>query len=407
MRAPHTHYRAAMRQQAVPAAANPGHNQFKAPCNSVTLSFSIRAPPFLLQHHQKPLTPPATLESERFSVPQKPKLHDTLLGIARQAKAWLAPTRQSFATLPSGAAVPLWSMEFSDWFYSALKAVDPTQHLPAPVTYNRVIRQLEDDARPSNSAAHLRSAPTPEGYEIDLGGPVVRLTGKQWSIEPPSGTAFFRHERYKPIPIPTKSAKDLPTHLSEAFQLDGEKSKQLAQWIELALRPDTHCPPLVLTGECRDEAAEAIRELIDPVVCPVHPMPTHSSQLRWEAPYNLVLAFQLISRLTESKLGLIKSMVRGAFVRVIHSDKKKPHLMEMFRRPVILTAEVAPAVSRRQITLEINQSKPLPRAEVFAALLDQMVVSIRNERQAPEALAYKASASAQPSLAVCADSPGP
>ena len=112
----------------------------------------------------------------------EPKPYNTLLAITRELKLWLTPARQTYVQLPAthlpASAVPLWSEEFFTWCFAKFNF----ENFPAPITYNRVLRQLDEDAcaqpRETVQPSNLRSTAVKGGYHIDLGGPVIHLTGK-------------------------------------------------------------------------------------------------------------------------------------------------------------------------------------------------------------------------------------
>ena len=345
--------------------------------------------------------------------------YNTLLAAAQQVKLWITPARQTCADLPSGV-VPLWSEEFFTWCFTQFNF----QNFPAPITYNKVLRALDETAqsqsRESTQPANLRTAATKSGYEIDLGEATVHLTGKEWKIsqhpdDNQRGCHFLRPISNHPLPHPTRSEKDLPQHLRTAFGLkeatpkEDDQAKALSQWLELALRPDTHCPPLILTGEFRDEAAEAIRQLIDPASCAMLPFPASRNQVGWMALYNRVLAFQIFGSITEFKRTIIKELAQGLFnARLQQTDHKGPKLFQQLGRPVIITAEKAPEICRNQIVIEINKCGPLPQPELLAALFNQMVRSLRDEPKSTiEDTVVTRTAMLHPLTRLQADIPGP
>ena len=337
--------------------------------------------------------------------------YNSLLAVAEKVKLWITPARQTFAELPSGA-VPLWSEEFFTWCLAKFNF----QNFPAPITYNRVLRALDETAqaqpREQIQEANLRTAGTKSGYEIDLGNQSIQVTGKEWKIthdggpglEP--GNRFIRPIASHPLPTPTHSETPLPAHLRAAFGLKQTKSPQddpaeaLAQWLELALRPDTPCPPLILTGELRDEAATAIRQLIDPASCAMLPFPMSRNEAGWMALYNRILAFQVIGTITEFKRGIIRELSQNLFnARIRQTDHKGPKRYRQLGRPVIISIETAPEISANQIHIEIQKCAPLPQQEVLAALLNQMVRSLRNEPKPQFQPTHKAPLISLPSLA--------
>ena len=134
------------------------------------------------------------------------------------------------------------------------------------------------------------------------------------------------------------------------------------------------------TGELRDEAAEAIRNLIDPASCAMLPFPTSRNEAGWMALYNRVLTFQIFGKITEFKRSIIQELAQGRFdARIRQTDHKGPKRFEQLGRPVIIPAEEAPEITGNQIVVEIKKCDPLPQQEVLAALFNQMVRSLRNE----------------------------
>ena len=277
--------------------------------------------------------------------------YNTLLAVTTQIKLWITPARQTFAELPGlnheMAVVPLWSEEFFAWCYAKFNF----QNFPAPITYNKVLRTLDETAqsqpREETQPANLRTAATKDGYHIDLGEATIHLTGKQWKITETSllapddnrGINFLRPTANRPLPHPTQSDTELDVHLRTAFGLkaaspkEDDPAKALGQWLELALRPDTHCPPLILTGELRDEAAEAIRQLIDPVTCPLLPFPTGRNEAGWMALYNRVLPFQILGTITEFKCNIITELSRGLFNARLPNRPQRPQALPATRPP--------------------------------------------------------------------------
>ena len=333
------------------------------------------------------------------------KPYNVLLAAARELKLFLTPSRQTCVELPAGA-VPLWSEEFFTWCFAKFNFAD----FPAPITYNRVLRQLDDDAkaqpRQTIQPSNLRTAATRNGYHIDFGSATVAITGKGWNVNDgfclglggagldsgaSVGPTFHRPATNHPLPLPTTSKGSLLDHLREAFAIEEEPAGKLGQWLELALRPDQPCPTLVLTGELRDEAAEAIRNLIDPSACALFPFPASRNQSAFTALYNRVLAFPLYGNMSEFKRSILKSLAKGTFAaRLRQADHKQAALTEFLGRPVILAAGQAPAICANQITIEIKKCAQLPRQEVLTALFTRIARSLHDEKPGPERISFQA-----------------
>ena len=70
---------------------------------------------------------------------------------------------------------------------------------------------------------------------------------------------------------------------------------------------------------------------------------------------------------------------------------------------MILTAEEAPQICSNQVVIEIKQCALLPHQEVLAALFNEMVVSLRNERGISADTPYQESVPFCPFCTVVAD----
>ena len=260
---------------------------------------------------------------------------------------------------------------------------------PSPVTSCRVLRQLDEDAHHlphvAVHPAHLGIESTPRGYFIDLkkGTDPIHLTGKHWQQEPNPTPAFFRPETNHTLTRPSPSNKPLNTHLSQAFDITEAHATQLAHWLQLAMRPDQPCPLLIITGTHRDEATRAIRELIDPGTCAILPLPVTQNQMGEMALFNRVLAFSMDKHLSPTKRAAVRSISQGTGVRLRQANPHRPRISETLRRPVILSAEIAPALCRNQINIEINQANEFDASQVLASLLDELVLTLRRENNLP------------------------
>ena len=260
---------------------------------------------------------------------------------------------------------------------------------PSPVTSCRVLRQLDEDAHHlphvAVHPAHLGIESTPRGYFIDLkkGTDPIHLTGKHWQQEPNPTPAFFRPETNHTLTRPSPSKKPLNTHLSQAFDITEAHAAQLAHWLQLAMRPDQPCPLLIITGTHRDEATRAIRELIDPGTCAILPLPVTQNQMGEMALFNRVLAFSMDKHLSPTKRAAVRSISQGTGVRLRQANPHRPRISETLRRPVILSAEIAPALCRNQINIEINQANQFDASQVLASLLDELVLTLRRENNVP------------------------
>ena len=133
-----------------------------------------------------------------------------------------------------------------------------------------------------------------------------------------------------------------------------------------------------------------------------------SGSMSWRmALYHSVLAFQTCDPLTEFKKNILQALARGARLRLHQADHKGPKLEQVVHRPVILTAESAPKICGNQIEIEIKKCGTLPQQEVLAALFDQMVKSIRDEKSRPEEVPYVTTCDSLQLASAAAQSPFP
>ena len=120
-------------------------------------------------------------------------MKDLLNHVAGRTQLFLSPDNQSHATLPSGAATPIYSEDFFT-FLNAL-ADDRQIDIPNAVKLGFALRKLDARAHASQRVQHvpLRTfQPDPQTLLIDLHDnfDAVELTRKSWKITSNLDTQF-------------------------------------------------------------------------------------------------------------------------------------------------------------------------------------------------------------------------
>ena len=321
--------------------------------------------------------------------PEQPA-HLKNLEYARAAQYFLSSDHQPHAELPSGATVPLFSEEFFTWYLESLDS----KHIPNPSSsqFSYVQRQLDAEIWSNRKIqnVHLRSATVASGvFEFDLETStldVVRLNSHGWSIYEASYSHFLRPAMNYALPRPEKSPDELATHLGRNFSLDADTAQTLALWLTVAMLPGQPPPILVITGTKRDEAATAIRNLIDPVVHPIQEIPYNTSQLGELALTNKVLAFSIFKYISPNKMDALNKINKGMLVRLREVSKRRGKFWANIARPIIFSTGERIKLSEDQIHIEINEVKEEEnRDQLFGALLTMMVKTLRQIHEAAKA----------------------
>ncbi len=306
------------------------------------------------------------------------------LELARRAKLFMTPDHQTYASLPNGTSVPLYSEDFFTWL---LEAFDLEQ-MPSPSSaqFSYVQRQLDAEAYSSRNfqKTHLRVAKTGQAaYEIDLDNfnyPTINLNYHEWTLTAAvSESNFLRPTQNHPLPRPEPSAIDLPTTLAKDFALTSETASQLAGWLALAMLPDQQPPILVITGQKRDQAARKLRNLLDPVIHPLLEIPYTNRELGQLALTNNVLAFSIFKYIAPSKIEALNKVQSGMLVKIKEVNRRRGSIWNTVARPIIISAGEPIQISPNQINIEINEANSEEISpQLFGALLS-MVVQVLNQ----------------------------
>lgn len=312
-------------------------------------------------------------------------MKDLLNHVAGRTQLFLSPDNQSHATLPSGAATPIYSEDFFT-FLNAL-ADDRQIDIPNAVKLGFALRKLDARAHASQRVqpVPLRTfQPDPQTLLIDLHDnfDAVELTRKSWKITSNLDTQFVRPSLNLPLPSPEPPLHDLPTYLTRIFQLQPGPALEIANWLATAMLPDSHPPILVITGEARYQAAEKLRKIIDPVPQPLFPLPHTAGQLGQLALTNRVLAFAAYGGISKSKQAALDRLRAGTMVPLKETNKRRGAIFTKVARPIIIATETSVEISRHQINIEINYAGQGDHPQILGALLN-LVAQTLNRAHLP------------------------
>ncbi len=305
---------------------------------------------------------------------------DRMLQVATSAPLSLSQHIQPHALLPTGNSVPLSSEAYYTWISSALAAKGIR---PCASQLGHLIRQLNAEAMLTlrEETINLRIAhPAPDTYTLDLANAsseVINISADGWKVTTDFDTRFHRPDNAIFFQRPVKVRTKLHQALENIFQLDEAKSKQLSTWLVNALLTRRIPPTLIITGNCRHEAAAKIRNFVDPMMSPVHGIPNSKKAMGRLAITNRVMAFGMYKAITSTKIEQLNQLRTGMMVELKQVTRNSDLLTELIRRPIIIAAEEAPQIHEGQIEIEINHIALVQISEILAALLDAAVSQIR------------------------------
>ena len=234
------------------------------------------------------------------------------------------------------------------------------------------------------SPVHTRIAANGHALLVDLqsidpntsDNQVIEITKDTWRITSDHSTLFRRPELNLPIPTPATTNCTITQYLMRAFATTQPIAETLSNWLALSMIPTATQPILVITGKARIEAARLLRNIIDPVIHPLLPMPTTENQLGQMAQSNSVLAFDSGPFISEKRKAAFSRIRRGVPVRVREINKSRT-LYETIHRPILIAADAPIEIEANQLSIEINYCHQAPLSELLTALLNHVVALLR------------------------------
>ncbi len=316
--------------------------------------------------------------------PRKLSPFDKLILACDKATFFLTPNRQSYVSF-NGTAAPLYSEQFRGWLLTRIEAVG--LDWPTASMLGRLLRHQDNILHSYESQVipvHTRIAAQGNALLLDLqsldpetsDNQVIEITKDQWRITSSHPTLFHRPDPNLPIPTPAITKATICQYLMRTFSTSQPIAETLSNWLALSMIPTATQPILVITGNARIEAARLLRNIIDPVIHPLLPMPTTENQLGQMAQSNSVLAFDASPFVSEKRKAALTRIRRGVPVRVREINKNRT-LYETIHRPILIAADAPIAIEPNQINIEINDCHQAPLNELLTALLNHVVQVLR------------------------------
>ncbi len=313
--------------------------------------------------------------------PVEPTAFEQLLAACTRAMFFLTPSRQSYVSLPDGSATPVYSEHFRGWVLN--QAAEQALPIPSPYRLAHVLRHhdniLQTSAVPSRHV-HNRIAVQPDGtiyLDLQTENEAIEISGRNWTRTHQHPATFRRQDLNLPLPVPALSKATTTQLLAKSMGLTEVAANPLTNWLTMALLPNVAAPILVITGEARIEAARLLRNIIDPVVHPLFPLPVTEGQLGQLAQWNNVLAFDAGPYITEARKSALRRIRRGVPVRIREVSRRQSPIYETTQRPILIAADAAVEIEKNQINIEINQCQELPLDQLLGALLNQLVGALK------------------------------
>ena len=316
--------------------------------------------------------------------PRKLSPFDKLILACDRATFFLTPNRQAYVQF-NGTVAPLYSEQFRGWLLTRIEALG--LDWPSSSTLGRLLRHHDNILHTYESQiipVHTRIAAENYTLLVDLqsidpqtsDNQVIEITKDHWRITSSHPTLFRRPELNLPIPTPAISKGTIAQYLMRAFSTTQPIAETLSNWLALSMIPTATQPILVITGNARIEAARLLRNIIDPVIHPLLPMPTTENQLGQMAQSNSVLAFDSSPFISEKRKAALSRIRRGVPVRVREINKSRT-LYETIHRPILIAADAPIEIESNQINIEINHCRQAPLNEFLTALLNHLVEVLR------------------------------
>ena len=316
--------------------------------------------------------------------PRKLSHFDNLILACDKAAFFLTPNRQSYVHF-NGTAAPLYSEQFRGWLLSRIEARGLAW--PSASTLGRLLRHHDNILNTYESqvsSVHTRIASQNKALLVDLqsidpqtsDNQVIEITKDHWRITSDYSTLFRRPELNLPLPTPAITKATISQYLMRAFSTTQPIAETLSNWLVLSMIPTATQPILVITGNARIEAARLLRNIIDPVIHPLLPMPTTENQLGQMAQWNSMLAFDSSPFISEKRKAALSRIRRGVPVRVREVNKSRT-LYETIHRPILIAADAPIEIESNQLNIEINQCHQAPLNELLTALLNHVVEVLR------------------------------
>ncbi len=276
--------------------------------------------------------------------------HDLIADLDTDA-VFCSENGQAFITIPIGAKVhqtfSLHDTIVRDWLAHRFRELHDAP--PADAILRLAIRTLRAQAyfdSPRQPVA-LRVARDQDTVVLDLGdgtGDTVSITPGSWNISSALGQTFrsTRGQHSLPRPAQAKKSRGLQPLRALLNCPDDRNWTRIEHWLFAALKPTGPYPILILhgsPGSGKSTAARMLRTLLDPVTAPLQALPTRERAIEKLAWRHRVLAFDHVTRMSDSATGALCRISTGTGIDLKESgDPRHDPLQVEVARPIILTS---------------------------------------------------------------------
>ena len=328
-----------------------------------------------------------------------------LLAIVEKVSLWHTSLNEAFASVDVGnhtENMRVDSKTFRLWlrraFYDQHKEAAPSKAVDEVLDTVEGLALFEGDARETA----LRVGQQDSAIYIDLGSQdwqAVHISSDGWCLQESPPIAFRRTPGMESLPIPIGggSIEELRSFVNvnsdDDFML-------LVAWLVGCLRPTGPYPILVLNGEQgtgKSTLANILRRLIDPNIAATRTPPERNDEIFIAAENGWMLNFDNLSKVKESMSDAFCRVASGSGYskRKLYSDSDE--VLITVSRPIVINGipdlATRPDLADRCITIQLPRiAATKRRAEsefwedfdmeaprIFGALLDAVVVALRDQ----------------------------
>jgi hypothetical protein len=330
---------------------------------------------------------------------------DNLVTLARRdGRVFIADDGSAWADVRVNGRRETWSLKsrgFKNWLVHTYYAA--TGRAPSPDALNQALLTLDASARYDgvSHSVRVRTGAFGDCYYLDLADAdwrAVEISAAGWRVvsEPPIRFARPRGMSALPEPVRGGSLAELRDFLNLAGDTD---CTLVIAWLLAALRPVGPYPLLAIAGEpgaSKSTTARVLRSLTDPNISALRSAPREERDCWIAASNSGMLAFDNLSSIPGWLSDALCRIATGGgyATRQLHTDDDE--ILFDSVRPTLITSvsdviarsdladrailiELPPIPEdRRQPEEEFNARLEAARPRILGALLDAMVVGMRN-----------------------------
>jgi hypothetical protein len=341
---------------------------------------------------------------------ERPKASTELIGLVRVgAEVFNDPDGETWATTRAShgerrLTLQLRRKPFRNWL--AARAYQVLGRAPGESAFAEALAVLEGEAMQHPPAdVHVRIAEAGNALYLDLAddaGHIVEIRASGWTVRQSIGPAFWRPKSQRALPMPERGGS--LAELRALLNVDDDGFALAAAWLVAALRPGRPAPLLIVEGPqgtAKSTTTEILRSIIDPAAAPVRAAPKTEDNLVVGARCGHVLAYDNLSGIAPELSDALCRLATGGGIakRVLYTDAEEivlealrpvilngidvsPERADLLDRSLVLTLRPIPPEARRT-AVEVRAELTRIRPQTLGALLDAVVMALRDEASVP------------------------